>query len=500
MRLTITAAVAACLVLAACGGGSAGSGGGGSDGTLRYGTYQPTSLDPRKSNVLDTLFLEPVYDSLITRTPEEGKFEPGLATEWSFSDDGTVLSLTLRSGVTFQDGTAFDADAVKQNITAAQQKGSLRARELALVTGVDAVDATHVKLTLSSPGTQLVGVLAGEAGMMISPAALDKPDLGTAPVGAGPYRVVKNTQGSIVYEAWDGYWAKDTVKNKRLEFTINPDANTLFRALQSGQIDAQGILAAQVKQAKRAGLHVLATPTTSLWQLQLNVKNPVLANPDVRRAITHAIDRKAISQNMTDGTCVATVQPYGKGFPGHNKDLDDPKRGFDVAQAKDLMANVGTVPQLTLSVSSSTQQQQLGSILQAELQDIGIPVKVEVLDQAALTAKKVKGDTEMALGLTPTARPDPVVYAGDTYTKGGVNNPGDFEAAGVDDLLATARQSSDTKIRGDALAKISRTVYDAGTPSVPICSTTFHFAYRDGVEGLKGPALNDFDWASVSVS
>ncbi|MFD2415860.1 ABC transporter substrate-binding protein [Amycolatopsis pigmentata] len=500
LRTRASAAVAACLVLAACGSGGQ-SAGSGSGGVLRYGTYQPTSLDPRKSGTLDTLFLEPVYDSLITRTPD-GKIQPGLATEWSFSDGGTVLTMTLRQGVKFQDGAAFDANAVKQDIAAAQAKGSLRAAELAPIKSVDVVDPTHVRLNLSGPATQMVGVLAGEAGMMISPTALDKSDLGTNPVGAGPYKVVKNVQGQITYQAWDGYWAKNTVKNKELDFTINPDANTLFRGLQSGQLDAVGILAAQAKQAKEAGLNVLATPTTSLWALQLNVSNPVLANPKVRQAIGHAIDRQAISDNMTSGTCVATVQPFGKGFVGHNDALDDPKLGFDLAQSKDLVtqANAGAIPQLTLSVSSSTQQQQLGSILQAELGAAGIPVKVEVLDQATLTSKRLKGNFDMALSLTPTARPDPIIYIADTYIKGGVNNPGGFSSPTVDQLLRNAEQSSDDNARGALLAQISADVYQAGQPMVPICSTTFHFAYRNGVSGLKGPALNDFDWAAVGVS
>lgn len=504
MRFTLRpwtlVAATVCLLLSACGAGAQ-SGGADSGGILHYGTYQPTSLDPRKSGPLDTLFLEPVYDSLITRTPD-GKFQPGLATEWSFSDGGTVMALTLRQGVRFQDGTAFDADAVRKNIISAQAKGTMHSVELQLIKSVDVVDPQHVRLNLDTPGAQLVGVLAGEAGMMVSPAALNNPDLGTNPVGAGPYKVVKNEQNEIVYQAWDGYWAKDTVKNKGLDFTINADANTLFRALQSGQLDAVGILASQAKQAKSAGLNVLATPTTSLWQVVLNVRNPVLANPKIREAITHAIDRQAISDNMTAGTCVATVQPFGKGFVGHNDALDDPKLGFDLAQAKDLVAqaNVGPIPPLVLSVSSSTQQQQLGSILQAELSAIGIPVKVEVLDQAALTAKRVKGDIDMAVSLTPTARPDPIVYVADSYVRGGSDNPGGFSEDSVEQLLRTAEGTGDDGARGAALAQLSAAVYQAGQPVVPICSTTFHFAYRNGVSGLKGPALNDFDWAGVSVS
>lgn len=497
-RRVVVGLVAACLVLSAC---ASGSGSGSDDSSiLRYGTYEPTSLDPRKSGGLDTLFLEPVYDSLIARTPS-GELKPGLATEWKLAEDATVLTMSLRDGVKFQDGTPFDGEAVKANIRSAQELGALRASELEPIESVEVLDPLHIRMNLSEPSSQLIGVLAGEAGMMISPAALKKGNLETKPVGAGPYQLVEYAPGRISYRAWDGYWAKETVKNDGLEFVLNADATTQFRALKSGEIDAQGILASQAKEAKESGLNVLATPTTSLWQVMLNVERPVLRNPKVRQAIMHAVDRRAISDSMTAGTCVPTVQPFGKEIAGHVDALDDPQFGYDVAKAKQLMAEAGFGggTQLELAVSTSTQQQELGSILQAALAEIGITVKLRVLDQANQTSIRRKGEFDMATSLSPAARPDQVHYISRTYLLGGADNPGNFSVNGIERYLSAARRSDDEKDRGAALQRIVRAVYDAGPPVIPVCSTTFHFAYPDSVSGLQGPALNDFDWASVAV-
>lgn len=497
----VTCFLVAGLVAAGCSASSQEDSGGSGSGIIRYGSYEPTSLDPRKSGVIDTIFLEPIYDSLITRTPA-GEFEPGLATEWELTGGGRVFSLTLREGVEFQDGTPFDAEAVKANILAGQAPGTTRATELKPIESIEVVDPTHVQLNLSGPGSHLVGVFAGEAGMMISPAALEKGNVEQEPVGAGPYKVVERSPSRISYRVWDGYWAKDSVKNKGLEFIVNPDATTQFRALQSGQIDAQAVLAAQLQEAKETdGLEVLAEPTTSLWQVMLNVSHPVLADPQVRKALMHALDREAISNNVFAGSCVASLQPYGKGFAGHVSALADTAAAFDLAESKRLLSEAGVRAgtELRLAVSTSTQQQELGAILQAALAKIGITIKLQVLDQAHLSIVRRKGDFDMALSLAPTARPDPTQYIADFYVKGGANNQGGFSLKGIDGLLREARGTSEEARRDKILQQVTSKVYEAGPPTIPMCASTLNFAFRDNVSGLQVPAANDYDWASVSI-
>ena len=196
-RITAVASAAVLTIgLAAC------SGAGGGDDTpvtteprvLRVGTSAAlTSLDPARSAAPGVAFLTPVYESLILRDPE-GLLQPGLATEWTLNDDATELELTLREGVEFHDGAPFDAAAVKANLDAAPDRGGQITTQLSVLQSVEVVGDYEVKLTMTRSASDLLGVLASEAGMMISPEALGSEDLATTPVGTGPFTVDEQNQ------------------------------------------------------------------------------------------------------------------------------------------------------------------------------------------------------------------------------------------------------------------------------------------------------------------
>ena len=125
------------------------------EGSIRFGyTLSPSQgLDPHKTSLSqDTVWLAPIYDPLIIEMPD-ASLVPGLATEWEFVDDNMGLQLTLREGVTFQDGTPFDAEAVKINIERAKTvEGSAVAPLLGAVDSVEVIDPLTVKMVLNAPG------------------------------------------------------------------------------------------------------------------------------------------------------------------------------------------------------------------------------------------------------------------------------------------------------------------------------------------------------------
>src|SRR5690606_5671244 len=169
--------------LAACSGGRDDDG----PQRLKIGAAAlPASLDPRKSAPYEALWVGLLYDPLVRRAPD-GTFHPGLAESWTFSEDNRTLELTLREGVTFQDGAPFTAQAVKANLDAAKAGKTNFTNYLSDVESVEVVDDRHVRLTLDEAAAPILGVLAGEAGMIISPQALSRDDLSTNPAGTGPY-------------------------------------------------------------------------------------------------------------------------------------------------------------------------------------------------------------------------------------------------------------------------------------------------------------------------
>ena len=157
--------------------------------TLRIGLESdPDALDPDKSRTfVGRIVFTALCDKLIDVTPDL-KLVPQLATEWSVSEDGKTVDMTLREGVVFHDGTPFDGEAVKANIERSQTlEDSVRKSEVSSITEVEVVDPTHVRLRLSAPDAPLLAQLADRSGMMMSPAAFDD-DFSAQPVCSGPFK------------------------------------------------------------------------------------------------------------------------------------------------------------------------------------------------------------------------------------------------------------------------------------------------------------------------
>src|SRR5690606_7901451 len=136
-------------------------------------------------------FLFPVYDRLVYSAPD-GSLEPMLATDWAIAEDGSAIDMTLREGVTFHDGTPFNAEAVKANLDRAKTaEFSVLKPDLESLREIQVIGPNEVTLVIDGGAAPLLASLADRAGMMISPAAFDAPDLGQNPVGAGAYRVAE---------------------------------------------------------------------------------------------------------------------------------------------------------------------------------------------------------------------------------------------------------------------------------------------------------------------
>jgi ABC-type transport system substrate-binding protein len=492
-------------VTAACGGGEAADSGTttSDDGILRWGSStKPASLDPRKSATFDPIFLLEIYDPLIRRDAK-GELVPALATEWKLSDDAKTLELTLREGVKFQDGADFNAEAVKANIEAGKAPGNNLTASLSVVESVEVVDATHVTLTMNTPASHILNVLAGEAGYMISPSALGNEDLGTKPVGAGPFKVTTYNQSSLVYEKWDGYWDADSIKLKRIDMTFLLDEATRLRALTSGQVDAAPIRSNQKKEAEAAGMKLTTGEAAFLYGLMLNTSKSELDDPLVRQALVHAIDREAINQAFFDGDCAPVVQPFPSSHWGHVDGLEDSAEGkYDPERAKQLLAQAGLPNGFTLNMFMGTASlfQSVAQAIQAQLAKVGITVKLTAMENTALATARRKGEFESSFASIQSGRPDPSQFAVDFYTPTGVFNPGKTAIDGVDAPLRTLRQTAEQGARAEAMSQIVTTALKAGPPMTPVCSALVVWAHSDKVKGLEIAVNYDYEFRNVSMA
>ena len=208
----------------------------------------PDILDPTLSRtyvgrIVYAQMCEKLYDI------DEGlKIFPQLAAELpAFSDGGKTVTIKLRPGVKFNDGTPMNAEAVRFSLDRhLHMKGSNRRSEIELITAIEVVDPLTVRLKLKAPFAPLVATLADRAGMPVSPAQANKlgEKFGTAPVCVGPWSFVERVpQDRIVLEKSAHYFDPGQARFDKLIFRIIPDDNVRLANLRSGDIDFMHLVA-----------------------------------------------------------------------------------------------------------------------------------------------------------------------------------------------------------------------------------------------------------------
>jgi peptide/nickel transport system substrate-binding protein len=490
-RRLLVAVTAAALSLAACSGGSGSTsaGGGGGSTTPAHGTdagdanvkaggemtfalaEDPDKLDPTFAR---TLVGREVFANLCEKlydTDKDLNIVPQLAAELpQFSDDKKTVTIKLRTGITFNDGTPFNADAVKttldRDITA---DGSARKADLAPVSKVEAVDAQTVKLTLSKPYSPLAGALADRAGMIMSPTALKKlgNDFGTAPVCVGPFQFVSRSPGNeIVLKKADNYYDKDKVKLDKLTFKIITDPNVRLANLRSGDIDAAERLApTDAQQVSSNPDLTLVTATSIGYQgITVNIGNangigkPVgtvgtalAKNAKLRQAFDLAIDRDTLNKVVFAGQFAPDCSPLPLKSPFRD---DTPCQKADPAKAKQLVQESGvpTPVPATLIIGTDPQAARIGQVLQGMVKAAGFDLKLSPTEFTTALDQTDAGKFDtFAIGWSGRVDPDGNIYnfmhTGAPLNISGISDPT------IDDALDQARSTSDVAQRKALYAK-----------------------------------------------
>ena len=279
------------------------AGGAAAETTLQIGLAEdPDALDPTLAQTyVGRIVFAGLCDKLFDITPDL-KIVPQLATAYEWSDDGKALTITLRQGVTFQDGEKLDAEAAKFSIERhLTMPGSKRRSEISTVQSIDVVDDHTLTLHLSTPFSPLVAQLTDRSGMMVSPKAAKElgDKFSTHPVCAGPYKFVERiAQDHILLEKWPGYWDKDNVKIDKIIYQPIPDSTVRLANLRSGQLDfVERVAATDVAGIKDEKKLQLASIVGLGYQgITINVangdmaKNPLGQDARVRKAF-ELVDR-----------------------------------------------------------------------------------------------------------------------------------------------------------------------------------------------------------------
>ncbi|BCW58646.1 ABC transporter substrate-binding protein [Arthrobacter sp. StoSoilB20] len=347
--LRVAAAGLATLVaLTACVGQQSGGGGTVQSEVLRLGMVAPnTSFAPWETAwAIESPYLQAVYDTLLRAEPD-GTIVAGLAEKWEWDQSKTQLTLTLRDGVTFSDGTPLTAEVTADSLKRFRDGTAANAPYLSNVAKAEAVDAKTVLVTMKSPDPSLLTTLSQNAGIVGSAAMWTDPNAANSPVGSGPYVLDKDETvvgSSYVFDARADYWDADSVHYKTITMTLYGDATALMNAIKGGQVDATASQTpTQIPEAEAAGYKTtLAESTWAGFVLadRTGKLNPALKDVRVRQAINHALDREGLVKGLAAGYGSPTAQTFDKTSDAYLPELDT-AYSFDVEKSKSLLREAG---------------------------------------------------------------------------------------------------------------------------------------------------------------
>ncbi|MGE5674907.1 MAG: ABC transporter substrate-binding protein [Mycobacterium leprae] len=447
----------------------------------------PPNLDPMKSSALvDRQVFQSLYDSLV-QLDTSLNIAPDLADKWEVSADGTTYTFHLHPGVKFQDGTDFNADAVKFNFDRMMDPAnkSPRLSELGTLQTVTVIDPNTVQMKLQKPFAGFLAALTDRAGMMVSPTAAKKAgaDFGSNPVGTGPFKFVSRMKGdSITLTKNDGYWQQGLPKASGVVYKIVTDENVKLVNLQSGQLDVTDTVPPSQVSALASDnrVKVLNYPSMQYQGLWLNAKQAPLDNQQIRQAIDIAIDRASFVNVIFGQSATPVWGPFPAGTPAND---GTPVPALDLNKAKQLVAQSGVKnPTFELKVSNSPINQQIGQVLQSMLAQAGITVNLKT-EEFGTILNELDSKNFQAAQIGWSGRPDP---DGDIYTffhTGGAQNYASYSSPAVDKLLEDARIPTDMAQRKPLYTQAMAQIHQ---------DTPYIFLYSPKVVIGTGPKVTGF--------
>jgi len=480
---------------------------------------------------------------------------PGLAESWEVSKDGLTWTLKVREGITFHDGTPFNAEAVKWNFDRwrltdhpqhLEEEGQVfeyyEAQfggfdDASLITNVEATGEYEVTFTLSSPIGAFLNNLAMSMFSIASPAAVEANGAayGTPSVGyvcTGPYKFVKwESDVEVILEAYEGFWRQTAGNAQRIVFKIIPDNAARLAALQNGTIDAfERPNVEDVPTIEGSeDLYVLYRPSFNVFYLAFNYRIKEFRDPLVRRAISLAMNRQEIvDAYYLQATAANTFNPPSIAI-GFNPDIQTP---FDPEQARQLLAEAGypdgidEVSVLALDADGNVTEEVeqtipvqlffmpvtrpynpdgegIGEVMASYLQDIGINAQLASAgDWSAYLGARANGELLGLYQLGWTGdNGDPDNFIGYFFTGADVPlaREGFYQNEAVASLLQQARSLTDPAER-DRLYKEAEAIVAEGAERIFIAHGDVPLAFSSRISGYIPSPMGDEAFEYVTVA
>ncbi|MBI4296031.1 MAG: hypothetical protein HY667_02805 [Chloroflexi bacterium] len=403
------------------------------------------------------------HDSLLL-LDEQGDYKPWLATDWKFSADFKSLTLTLRKGVKFHDGTDFNAAAVKWNI---ETRRDSKQGDYENVTSVTVIDDYTVRLDLDKFSNTMLVTLADLGGAIASPTTVQKLGVEKAhwfPVGTGPFKFVNYVSNQLYkLERFDGYWQKGKPYLDGFEVYLIEDKVTSALSLQKGQVDAFTQPDAQIAyDLKSKGFQVVPPQPSTVYTFvgdSANADSP-FANKKVREAVEYAIDREAIVKAVGYGFYETSYQISPAYSYAHVPELQG-RRAYDLAKAKQLLTEAGFPNgfKTKIYIRSTTARDPFVAAI-TNLKEVGIDATLEPMPIASYTQLANAGWRNAMLQQIFWVDPDWVWRRSGDVSTTSIVNKSMLRPAGLQELLEQLIKTPDFQSKKSLSQQLTKKLSD----------------------------------------
>jgi len=423
---------------------------------------------------------------------EQGKLQPELAESWAVSDDKLTWTFKLRRGVTFHDGTPFNAAAVKASFDRILNPATASPRRsiAAAITDVKVIDDYTVAFTTAKPFAPLPSQVTMFNLAILSPTAISKygKAYGQNPAGTGPFKLESWKPGErVTLVRNDAYWGKKPVL-ERIEFRVVPEDSARVLQLLSGEVDVIANVPPMLLGRLKGNSSVQVLQETSFRTVLLGINHKIKPLDDirVRRAIAHAVDTRALVEGVLGGIPKRGGGIEAPEIPGARKDLQPYQ--YDPALAKKLLAEAGFAEGFSTTLLTPTgrllNDRQMAEAIQAQLRAVGIQVKIDSPDWP--TFNSILNSKEAPLFLSskgnPTGDLDLTMHLVALST--GQMNFYNWKNPTVDGLIAEQRVATDPQQRQKLLSAIQQHDYDE-IPAIVLFYDAQLYAARKNVTGIR---------------
>ncbi|ANU27328.1 glutathione ABC transporter substrate-binding protein [Planococcus versutus] len=429
-------------------------------------TTDAVGLSPIMTNdSVSSSVMSQIYENLFERNPETMELEPKLAESYENPDELTWV-IKLKEGIEFQDGTPFNAEAVKYTFDKLVDPATAapRASLLEPIDTVTAVDETTVEIKTKYPYGPLLAALSHSNAAIISPTADQVQDLMQNPVGTGPFKFESWNQGDqVVLEKNEAYWDGAPTLDK-VTYKVVPEISTAISMLQTGEVNfIDALPSEQLSRVESIdNVEVTKKEGTPVYYLTFNHSQERSENPDFRKAVASAIDRDAFVEKL-NGLGVRSDSVLGPQVFGYDKSADEGGTAYDPEAAKKLVEENGFGDEpIKLLAANRDNFVLMAEIVQSQLTEAGFNVEIETMEWATFLDTARSGDYDLTFlsWSNVTSDGSEMFYPNFHSDNVGASNRAQYSNPEFDKLVEASRTTVDQEERKKYLEEANQLMLD----------------------------------------